>query len=157
MGVGGWWSFSADLLETKSLSFYLSKKIRLCFLNYFVFHWRMIVLQCCIGFCHFSTWVSRRYTCGASLLRLPPPQVVAELQAARSLSYGRFPLAICFTRANMYVSVLLSQSSHPLLAPPAGHPWVSHSLRLRLVPSFLQNILARHRWRGQQGLLLSAP
>ena len=38
----------------------------------------MITLQCCIGFCHTSTWISHRYTHVLSLLNLPltyPPQL----------------------------------------------------------------------------------
>ena len=36
------------------------------------FNWRIIALQCCVGFCHTSTWISCTYTCVPSLLNLHP-------------------------------------------------------------------------------------
>ena len=42
-----------------------------CFLfvkNLFIFNWRTIALQYCVGFCHTSTWISHRYTYVPSLL-----------------------------------------------------------------------------------------
>lgn len=109
LGRGAWWwSFSADLLETKSLSFCLSKKICLCFLKYFIFNWNIIPLQCCIGFCHISTRVSHRYTHIASLLRLPPtplghrgapswaPCVICQLPAG-SLVYTWVCMCQCYS------------------------------------------------------------
>ena len=44
--------------------FYIIQKI-------YLFNWRIIALQCCIGFCHTSTWIDYRYV--SSLLNLPPP------------------------------------------------------------------------------------
>ena len=41
------------------------------FFNLFIFNWRIIALQCCVGFCHTSTWISHRYTYIPSLLKLP--------------------------------------------------------------------------------------
>ena len=35
------------------------------------FNWKIIVLQNCVGFCQTSTWISHRYTFGASLLTFP--------------------------------------------------------------------------------------
>ena len=50
------------------------------FPDVFIFNWRIIALQYCIGLCHTSTRISRRYTCVPSLLNLlatshpiPPP------------------------------------------------------------------------------------
>ena len=40
--------------------------------NDFIFNWRIIALQYCIGFCHTSTWISHRYTYVPSLLNFPP-------------------------------------------------------------------------------------
>ena len=41
-------------------------------LNWFIFNWRIIALQYCVGFCHTSAWISHRYTHVPSLLNLPP-------------------------------------------------------------------------------------
>ena len=37
-----------------------------------IFNWRIIALQCCIGFFHTATWINHRYTHVHSLLNLPP-------------------------------------------------------------------------------------
>ena len=39
----------------------------------FIFNCRIIALQCCVGFCRTSTWLSHRYTYVPSLLNLPQP------------------------------------------------------------------------------------
>ena len=41
------------------------------FKKFIYFKWRVIALQCCVGFCHTSIWVSCRYACYPSLLNLP--------------------------------------------------------------------------------------
>ena len=41
-------------------------------LNLFIFNWKVIALQCCVHFCHTSTWISHRYTYVPSHLNLPP-------------------------------------------------------------------------------------
>ena len=38
----------------------------------FIFNWRIIAFQCCVDFCHTSTWISHRYTYVPLLLNLPP-------------------------------------------------------------------------------------
>ena len=37
----------------------------------FVFNWRVIALQCCVGFSHTSMWISHRYTQCPPLPELP--------------------------------------------------------------------------------------
>ena len=60
---------------------------------------------------------------------LPPPSPYDPYRLSQStgfgfpVSYTKFPLAICFTYCNVYVSVLLFQSippSPPLLCPQVG-------------------------------------
>ena len=43
----------------------------LIFKRLFIFNWRIIALQCCVGFCHSTTWISHRYTYVLSFLNLP--------------------------------------------------------------------------------------
>ena len=43
-----------------------------CIKKLFIFNWRIIALQYCVGFCHISTWISHSYTYVRSLLNLPP-------------------------------------------------------------------------------------
>ena len=41
-------------------------------LFFLIFGWRIMVLQRCVGFCHTTMWISRKYTYIPSLLNLPP-------------------------------------------------------------------------------------
>ena len=51
----------------------VSFKLQTTFLYLFVFDWRIIALQYCVGFCHTSAWISNRYTCVPSLHLQPHP------------------------------------------------------------------------------------
>ena len=90
----------------------------------FIFHWRIIALQCSVCFCYATTWISHRYKCVPSLLNLAPtplgchrapgwaPCVIQQL----SISY-------LFYISNVYISMLLS-----LFIPRSPVPAVSISL-----------------------------
>ena len=86
---------------------------------FFLFNRRIIALQCCVGFCHTTAWISCKYTYVPSLLNLPSPPhlTLLEHQVELPVSYSNFPLALCLPYGNVYVSVLPSHSSHPLLPP----------------------------------------
>ena len=67
-----------------------------CFLILFIFNWRLIALQCCVGFCHTSTWSSHRCTHVPSFLNLPPSpycipplSVVTGHEAELPVSFGK--------------------------------------------------------------------
>ena len=62
--------------------------------NYFkfIFNWRMIASQCCVGFCCIITWISRKYTYIPSLLNLPSSPPIPPLGRHRALSWA--PCAI---------------------------------------------------------------
>ena len=42
-------------------------------LKIYMFNWRIIALQCCVGFFHTIMWISYKYTYISSLLSLPLP------------------------------------------------------------------------------------
>ena len=42
------------------------------FFNLFIFNWRIIALQYCVGFCHTSAWISHRLTHDPSLVNFLP-------------------------------------------------------------------------------------
>ena len=42
------------------------------FKHFFIFNWRTIDLQYCVGFCHTTLWIYHKYTYIPSLLNLPP-------------------------------------------------------------------------------------
>ena len=107
----------------------------------FIFTWRITTLQCCVGFCHTTTWISHGYTYVLSFLNLSPTShpilpfhVVTEHQIELPESYGNFPLAIYFTHGNARISMLLSQfvPPSPALAMSISLFSMSESMFLRL-------------------------
>ena len=79
----------------------------LCFLfacfNLFLFNWRIIALQCYIGFCHTSAWTSHMYTDFPSLLDTPltsHPIPISRLLQSTQLS------SLCYTANSHWLSVL---------------------------------------------------
>ena len=91
--------------------------------SFFFFNWRILSLQCCVGFCHTVMWISHRYTYVPSLLNLPPTSqpfpplwVFTEDWFELPESYRRFPLAILWVVMYMFQCYSLN-SSHPLLPP----------------------------------------
>ena len=94
------------------------------FQNLLIFNWRIIALECCVGFCHTSTRISHRHTYVPSLCSLPPTsqpipplQVVPEPRFEFPRSYSKSPLAVGFTDGNVHVSTVLS----PLVPPSPSH------------------------------------
>ena len=79
--------------------------------NLFIFNWRIVALQYCIGFCHISTWISHRYISVFLSPELPTPSHFSRLGTETLFEppepYSKFPLAICFTYDNVHVPKLL--------------------------------------------------
>ena len=95
-----------------------------------IFNWRIIALQCCVGFCHTSICISHRYIRVSSSphlawISLPPLTPYHPLRLSQSTwfvllsSYSTFPVAFCFTYGNVYVS--MSLAIHPTLSLPSVH------------------------------------
>ena len=96
------------------------------FFNLF-FNWRIIVLQCSVGFCPTTMQIRHNYICMyihiyVCVCVLPckapsplPPHPIRLSQSARlgSLLHTSFPLALCFTHDSIYMSELLSQYGLP--------------------------------------------
>ena len=83
------------------------------FFNVFIFKWKISVLQCCVGFCHTSAWISQMYTYVPSLLNLPltlscPFRLSESSGFELPMTYSKFPLPIYFTYGIVYVSMLFS-------------------------------------------------
>ena len=95
------------------------------FLFYYILNLRIIILQHCVDFWHASTWINHRYIhiSPSSWTSIPPPTPSHPSRASQSTgfelptSYSKFPLDICFTYGNVYVSVLVFQ-----LVPPSPSP-----------------------------------
>ena len=81
---------------------------------YFIFNWRIIALQYCIGLCHTTTWIAMSICMSAPSWVSPTPPsispacVVAEYCVELPVLESKSPLAICFTYSSMCVSMLLS-------------------------------------------------
>ena len=92
-------------------------------LDSFSFYWHIIALRCCISFCCPRESAICVHNV-PSLWNLPPtplchhraPSVPRELPVL----YSRFPLAICFTRGSVHMSIIISQFVPP--SPPPPHP-----------------------------------
>ena len=113
-------------LHSLSLSVRSKKLWSLFFKNLFIFNWRIIALQCCVGFCHTSAWSRHWYTNVLSLLKpLPHLTPLGCHKAPSPVLDSKFPLAIYFTYVNVYMSLLLSQ-----FIPPSPSTNVSTSFFL---------------------------
>ena len=81
------------------------------FLQLFIIYWRTIALQCCVGFCCTTVWISHNYTytslrTWASLpTTLPTFIPLGHHWTLFSLLYGSFPLAIYLTHGSVYISL----------------------------------------------------
>ena len=95
------------------------------FLLKFIFNWRIIALECCVGFCHTITWTSREYTHITFLLILP----ATPLGCHRAPGWAPWAIQrrsthyLCYTLRCIYFDApLLSQ-----LVPPSPCPICAHS------------------------------
>ena len=138
-------SFQARILEWVAISFSRRSswaRDQTCCLSLFLFNWRIVALQYCVGFCHTSTWISHMSPPSRTSLPshlIPPLCVVSESQFEFPESHRKFPVAIYFTYSSVYVSMLPSpfiplSPSHPLYPQEWGsfkskqppHPRVQH-------------------------------
>ena len=69
----------------------------------FIFNWKTISLQYCVGFCHISLWISHSYTYIPSLLNIPSHLLLHPT----SLGCHRAPgWALCHTANSHWLSIL---------------------------------------------------
>ena len=93
-------------------------------LKFILFNWRIIALQCCVAFCHTSTWISHRYKHVPSLLSLPPisiplhPSRLSQSTGLSSLGHRANSHWLSVFHKGKYIFPCYSvSSSHPLLLP----------------------------------------
>ena len=69
----------------------------------FIFNWRIIALQCCVGFCHTTMSISYKYTHVPSLLNFSPTPYSIHLSRS-SQSTGL--ISLCYTAASHQLAIL---------------------------------------------------
>ena len=89
------------------------------FKDLFIFNWKIIALQCCIGLCYTITWISHRCIYVFSLLNLPPtlshPYRLSQSTRLSSLHHTSNSHWISILHRVMYVFQCYSFNlSHPL-------------------------------------------
>ena len=109
-----WESLSTSCFQNiKKFSFLLVGLLCLFFvLHLFIYlRWSIIALQCCIGFCHTTSWISYIYI----YVHISPPSWTSlhpsrssQSTKLRSLCYTSY-----FTHGRVYTSMLLSQFIPP--------------------------------------------
>ena len=83
----------------------------------FIFNWKMITLQYCVGLCHTSTWINLKYIC--PLPKKSPSHPSRLSQSTRSeltAINNKFPLAISFTYASILLYQFISSSPSPTVS-----------------------------------------
>ena len=126
-------------VEGRELCRTLAKGVR----TSFCFIWRIIALQCCVGFCHTMMQISHIYVYIYPLPPEPPPtpaipplQVITGGQAGLLMLYSSFSLTRLHMAGYTYQCYSLNLS-HPLLPPL--YPEVC-DLSLFLTDSFISTI-----------------
>ena len=101
------------------------------FKKLFIFNWRIIVLQYCVGFCHTSTWISHRYTYVPFFLKgghvflfdmshlLPHPSRLLQSPSLSSLSHEAnshwlsiLHCSVCFQAFFLFLTTVNLTGSH---------------------------------------------
>ena len=93
----------------------------------FIFNWRIVALQCCVGFCHTATWSSHKYTYICSFLSLPltpapisPLWVITELGWAPCIIRQLPTNCLFYTWQSIHVKATLS------IRPTHSFPYCVH-------------------------------
>ena len=121
----------SDFPGSLYISIYINVALESTLLNYFFLNWRIIALECCVGFCHTTVWISHKYTYTSSLLvfppithSIPPFYITIDCWAGLPVLYSSFLPAFYFTHDGVYMPTLLLR-----FLPPSPSPIVSPQCR----------------------------
>ena len=124
-----------SIYKRKFLISYFSFLPILNFLIYLFFHWRIIALQNCVGFCQTSTWISHR--CTYVVISHPPPSSSHPSRLIQSpclsfLGHTANSHWLSILHMVIYVSMLLPPYIPPF--PSSPHPMSISLLSISLSP-----------------------
>ena len=138
-----------------------------------MFHWRIIVLQFCDGFCHTSTGISLRHTHVPSFSKLPPlhppPRGCHRAGFGFFASYSKFPLFFFFfvvdfvihwneTAMGLHVFSIPIPSSHlPLHPLPLGFPSAPGPSACLMHPTWAGDLFHPRKYTYFDAVLLKHP
>ena len=93
------------------------------FKSVFIFNWRIIALQYCVGFCHTLTWTNRRDTYISTLVNLPPTSLPIPPSMS---SWSTGPSTLYHSANSHWLSVLHVATCmflyYPLISTPPSFP-----------------------------------
>ena len=75
----------------------------------FVFNWRILALQCCVGFCHEISWIRPKYASIPSFLNLPLTPTQTHPSGS---SQSAWLTASCYRAASHWLSINLHTVMH---------------------------------------------
>ena len=111
----------SSLLKAVVVMICFNRKINSFFV--FIFNWRLVTLQYCIGFCHTLTWISHRCTCVPHFeppSHLPPHPIPLGHPSAPALSTLSHASNLDWRSVShmiIYIFQCYCKSSHPRLPP----------------------------------------
>ena len=117
-------------------------------INLFIFNWRIITLQHCVGFCHTLTQISHRYTYVPYLLSLPPtshPIPPSRLSQSPRLSFLHHTANSHLLSSLLMLKLKLQYFSHLM--------WRDNSLEKTLMLGMIEG--RRRKGRGRDSWMAS--
>ena len=116
-----------------NITFICTGKLKICVTHIFL-NWNTVALQCVASFSAMCIYVHPLPLGPASHPPRSHPSRPSQSSKLGSVCrvHGSFPLAVCFTRGSVYMSVLLSQLVPPSLPLPTP---MSPSLFCLLIPA----------------------
>ena len=112
------------------------KKLNYSFLK-FIFNWKTIALQCCVGFCYTTTWISHKCTYIPFLLNLLPTPHPTSLGHHRAMGWAPCVIQQLLTSSLFYTWWCIYVNASLSLCPTPSFSRCVHKSILNICISFL--------------------